>query len=130
MKPRRLEFFGLRCLSRNVKLAGLFSLIAHKKRKSLTNFRHPIDDVKFIPYFLFFSPAMLGHRTRITNAVRCDASAWFFDGKRRLARKACYTRAAFVKVTQKNSQVIQVRQFQELRELVPLFLQHIACCTE
>lgn len=110
----------------------ILSMIAHKKRKnSLTNFRRrPIDDVKPIPYFLFFSPVMLGHRTWITNAVQCDARAWFFDGKRRLARKACYTRAAFVKVTQKSFQVIQVRQFQELRELVPLFLQPIACCTE
>lgn len=109
----------------------ILSVIAHKKRKSLTNFRRrPIDDVKLILYFLFFSPSMLGHRTRITNAAQCDVRAWFFDEKRRWTRKVCYTRAAFVKVTQKSSQVIQVRQFQELRELVLLFLQRIACCTE
>jgi len=123
MKSRRWGFFRSDSVA---KLAGLFSQWLRIKKKENHSRIFVVQSTMSNPFqtfYFFFLPSMLGHRTRITNAVRCDARAWFFDGKRRRARKACYTRTAFVKVTQKSTQVIQVRQFQELWELVSLFLQ-------
>lgn len=74
-----------------------------------------------------FSPSMLSRPSNVDNKRGPAWRARDFSMKGMTGvRKACYTRTAFVKLTQKSIQVIQVRQFQELRELVPLFLQRIS----
>lgn len=108
----------------------IFSMLPRKnKRKSLSRVfisaRERRCQTRSVLFS--FSPSIL---PRPSNADNKRGPAWrardFSMKGTTSVRKACYTRTAFVKVTQKSIQVIQVRQFQELGELVPLFLPRIS----